>query len=137
MLYFFTGVEFVCSQCLCVDPAIKSQCYNCLSWARPGNSDGATCTACSSLQTNAALGGAASAEQCFDCVVNMDGVCTQPNSCFSPPTVTASGAPYTTDLAEIAICWACMARHMMYDWGTGECGEHVPFAQYRSFKLPP
>jgi len=67
----------------------------------------------------------------------MDAVCTQPNSCADPPTVTASGAPYTASVDELFVCWACMARHMIYVWGSGECGDDILFAQYMAFPLPP
>ena len=114
IVYQQVGVYNVCSKCLCVDAGVKDKCYNCLSWARPGNTDGEYCIKCSSLYSQ----NHASSNECFDCTVNLDDICTGADSCYAPPIGHES-------LIEITFCWKCMAQHRKYIWGTLSCGPDV------------
>jgi hypothetical protein len=114
IVYYQVGVYNVCSKCLCVDSGVKDKCYKCLSWARPTNVDGEYCTKCSSLYTN----NIASSNECFDCTVNLDAICTEVNSCYDPPIGHNS-------LIEITYCWKCMAQHRKYIWGMLLCDSNV------------
>ncbi|KAG1671783.1 hypothetical protein FOA52_000160 [Chlamydomonas sp. UWO 241] len=122
--YWDAGVYKVCASCSCseINPAMHAKCYQCLAWARPGNYDGEWCTKCSKLHDEPLRGGPHSAHACFDCVVNLDSFCINPNSsCADPP----AGMKDEELLLEIPICWDCMAKHKKYLWGAKTCGDPV------------
>lgn len=108
------GIAPICASCLYSSPSTQGLCFKCLSWARPSNTDGLFCTKCASLANSPSLGGLDAALQCYDCVVNLDGICTMENSCYDPPTIDYEGNPYKAGLEEIFVCWACMVsvRHL-------------------------
>ncbi|KAG1655302.1 hypothetical protein FOA52_007959 [Chlamydomonas sp. UWO 241] len=123
-LYEAVGVYPVCSSCSCTDIHldVKSKCFNCLSQARPGNTDGSWCTKCSSLHTSPGPeGGADSADECFKCLPDLSSFCVKKKSCADPPTHDTTGAIYITNPTEIKACWKCMSYHKLYTWGTGVC----------------
>jgi hypothetical protein len=118
-VYFQKGVLNVCGKCLSVSRELRPACFNCLSWARPGNGDGEYCTRCSSDELFH--------QECFDCTVNLDGYCTRERSCFNPPNSTADGAAFTATIEERRACWDCMAKHRVYKWGKLSCGGMVKY----------
>ncbi|KAG1680168.1 hypothetical protein FOA52_000281 [Chlamydomonas sp. UWO 241] len=125
------GLTKVCSSCSCpnIDEAVRSKCYNCLSWTRPENFDGSWCTGCAALAKFPELGGVPSVDKCMSCVVNLDSFCIKKDSCASPPKTRSDGiTPFLPTPAEINACWNCMSQHKFYKWGSvtmtgqGQCG---------------
>ena len=117
----------VCSKCLNVSNEVKAACFNCLSWARPGNGDGEYCTKCSSdtLFYN----------DCFDCTVNLDGFCTRERSCFDPPKTFLNGTAFVVSVEERRACWDCMAKHRFYKWNKFSCGGMVNSNGFNPFPV--
>ena len=117
----------VCSKCLMVKNDIKAACFNCLSWARPGNGDGEYCTKCSSDTLFY--------HDCFDCTVNLDGFCTRERSCFDPPSSYLNGTAFFPSIEERRACWDCMAKHRFYKWNQFSCGGMVNSNGYNPYPV--
>ncbi|KAG1655960.1 hypothetical protein FOA52_005215 [Chlamydomonas sp. UWO 241] len=125
-LYKAAGLIKVCSGCSCsnIAEAVRSKCYNCLSWARPGNYDGSWCTGCAAIAKFPELGGVTSVDKCMSCVINLDSFCLKKDSCAYPPRYRSDGAtPFNATLAEINACWSCMSQHKFYKWGSATAGQ--------------